>query len=239
MQYVMSDIHGNLKSFKKLLKRIDLKNDKLIILGDVLDKGKEPVEAFQLIRNLMSDYKGHVEFIKGNHELFASMYLDGKLKESTWLSQGYGGDATLASLRKMNQSELDDFKTFIDELPLYCEIDSPKYGKCIGTHSGLYADAIVHNVDGSINVIKSIEEGYRLDPFEYMCSGDIHRIPTNILDHYMIVGHVPCVYLEGASYKIYKRKGYMCIDSGADPECKNLGGRLSMYCIETDKEYYA
>lgn len=98
---------------------------------------------------------------------------------------------------------------------------------------------IVNNADGSINVVKSIEEGYRKDPFKYMCSGDIHWMPTNNLDHFMIVGHVPCVYLEGESYRILRRKRYMCIDSGANPGCRNLGGRLSMYCVETDEEFYA
>lgn len=235
----MSDIHGDLKSFKELLKYINFNIDRLIILGDVLDKGKKPMESLNLVRELMVKYSGQVIFVKGNHELFASMYLDGKLSEKTWLTTGYGGDETLAVLKKMRKAEVEEFKHFIDSLPLYYEIESPKYGKCIATHSGLHADYIVHNEDGSINVVKSIEEGYSKNSFEYMCSGDIHRMPTNILDRFMIVGHVPCVYLEGASYKILRRKRYMCIDSGADPGCKKLGGRLSMYCVDNDKEFYA
>ena len=239
MLYLMSDIHGDLKNFKRLLKNIDFNMDILVILGDVLDKGNKPMEAFNLVREIMDKYHGHLILVKGNHELFASMYLEGKLSERTWLTTGYGGSETFASLKKMKSEEIDDFKAFIDNLPLYYEFESPLYGKCIATHSGLYADCIVKNSDGSINVVKSIEEGYRRDPFEYMCSGDIHRMPTNNLDRYMIVGHVPCVYLEDASYKILRRKNYMCIDSGAEPGCKKLGGRLSMYCADTDKEYYA
>lgn len=238
MQYLMSDIHGDLKSFKELLEYIDFNSDRLIILGDVIDKGDNPMECLGLVRRLMKDYPGHIEIIKGNHELFASMYLGGILSERTWLTKDYGGKAMLASLKRMSSEEIDDFKNFIDELPLYCEIVSPIYGRCIATHSGLHVDYIIRNDDGSINVTKSIEEGYKTDPFEYMCSGDIHSMPTNDLDHFMIVGHVPCVYLEGGSYKILKRKRYMCIDSGADPGCKELGGRLSMYCVETDKDYY-
>lgn len=238
MHYIISDIHGDLKSFKKMLELIDLNNDILIILGDVLDKGNRPMEALNLVRMLMRDYPGHVELIKGNHELFASMYLEGRLSERTYLTRAYGGKTTLEALRKMNVEEIEDFKCYIDSLPLYCEIDSPKYGTCIATHSGLHVDYIIRNDDGGINVVKSIEEGYEKDPFEYMCSGDIHRMPTNNLDHFMIVGHVPCVYLEGESYRILRRKGYMCIDSGADPGCKKFGGRLSMYCVETDEEFY-
>ena len=238
MQYLISDIHGDLNSFKKLLGQLDFNNDKLIILGDVLDKGSKPMESFNMIRTLMKEYPGRVVLIKGNHELFASMYLTGSLSERVYLTKDYGGKTTLEGLRKMSAEEIKEFKIFIDKLPLYYEIESPKFGLCIATHSGLYAEYIVHNADGSINVVKSIEEGYRKDPFEYMCSGDIHRMPTNNLDHFMIVGHVPCVYLEGESYRILRRKRYMCIDSGADPGCKNLGGRLSMYCVDTDEEFY-
>ena len=79
LRYLISDIHGDLKSFKKLLELIDLNNDTLIILGDVLDKGNKPMESLNLVRVLMRDYPRHVELIKGNHELFASMYLEGRL----------------------------------------------------------------------------------------------------------------------------------------------------------------
>ena len=39
MKYVMSDIHGNLDRFEKVLKQIDLQDDdKVYILGDVIDR---------------------------------------------------------------------------------------------------------------------------------------------------------------------------------------------------------
>lgn len=124
LQYIISDIHGDLKSFRELLKYIDFEKDELTILGDVLDKGKKPMESLMLICDLMDNYLGHVLLVKGNHELFASMYLDGKLSERTWLTPGYRGDETLNSLKKMNKAEIKEFKCFIDSLPLYCEIES-------------------------------------------------------------------------------------------------------------------
>ena len=76
MLYLMSDIHGDLKNFKRLLKNIDFNMDILVILGDVLDKGNKPMEAFNLVREIMDKYHGHLILVKGNHELFASMYLE-------------------------------------------------------------------------------------------------------------------------------------------------------------------
>ena len=44
--YVISDIHGEYDKFTTLLEKIDLKDmDTLYILGDVLDRGPNPVKT--------------------------------------------------------------------------------------------------------------------------------------------------------------------------------------------------
>ena len=240
--WLISDIHGELGLFDRLLTGVNLGKDRLIILGDVIDRGEHSMELMDKVRELMKQYPDKVQMIKGNHELFLEMYVDGTLSEQTWLSKDFGGKPTLGALKKMSPDEKDDLVRFIRELPLYMEIDSPFFGKTVLTHSGLYADEIVRNEDGTINVIRSIEAGYANDPFEFMCSNDIHFMPSSYvgtggMDRFVIVGHTPCVYLDGNSYKIVRKKRYMCIDSGvAHPD---LGGRLAMYCVETDEEVYA
>lgn len=65
MKYVMSDIHGCYETFLKMLKRIKFSNnDILYILGDVVDRGPEPIQALQYIMN-----KKNIFMIKGNHEV--------------------------------------------------------------------------------------------------------------------------------------------------------------------------
>ena len=50
MLYCISDIHGELDLFIKLLKKINFnKNDQLIILGDIIDKGTKSIELSELI----------------------------------------------------------------------------------------------------------------------------------------------------------------------------------------------
>lgn len=64
MNYVMSDIHGCYNEFMELLKLINLSDDdKLYILGDVIDRGPEPIRCIQHIM----EHK-NIEFILGNHE---------------------------------------------------------------------------------------------------------------------------------------------------------------------------
>lgn len=51
MYYVISDIHGDYISFKKMLAQIDFSaNDCLYILGDVVDKGADNLRLLRFIQ---------------------------------------------------------------------------------------------------------------------------------------------------------------------------------------------
>lgn len=46
MIYVMSDIHGEYEKYIKMLELINFSDeDELYILGDIVDRGKEPVKV--------------------------------------------------------------------------------------------------------------------------------------------------------------------------------------------------
>lgn len=66
MIYCISDIHGELESFEKMLDTISLQDgDKLYILGDVIDRGGG---LSVLLRVMELQKQGLAVFIKGNHE---------------------------------------------------------------------------------------------------------------------------------------------------------------------------
>jgi hypothetical protein len=63
--YVASDIHGYYSQFMALLKQADFNSsDKLLLLGDNIDRGRESLEMLDFIRN-----NPNVDSLKGNHEL--------------------------------------------------------------------------------------------------------------------------------------------------------------------------
>lgn len=65
MVYVMSDIHGEKEKFDTVMKEINLtEDDKLYILGDVIDRGNDGIE---LLLELME--MKNVTVLLGNHEL--------------------------------------------------------------------------------------------------------------------------------------------------------------------------
>ena len=78
MIYVISDIHGCYKEFLEMLRLIDFSaKDDLFVLGDVVDRGKDPIP---LLLDIMP--KQNIHLIKGNHDdlaenLLRKIYIDG------------------------------------------------------------------------------------------------------------------------------------------------------------------
>ena len=65
MIYVMSDIHGMKDKFYLIMEKIKLKpDDKLYVLGDVIDRGKDGIE---ILLDLME--RDNATVLLGNHEL--------------------------------------------------------------------------------------------------------------------------------------------------------------------------
>lgn len=60
----IGDVHGCILELEKLLSRLNIvRNDRVIFLGDLINKGPNSVEVIKLIR------KNNFEVILGNHEL--------------------------------------------------------------------------------------------------------------------------------------------------------------------------
>ena len=63
--YVMSDIHGQYKSFVKMLNLIRFgEDDKLYVIGDVIDRGPDGIKIIQHLMKMKN-----AEMFMGNHEL--------------------------------------------------------------------------------------------------------------------------------------------------------------------------
>lgn len=94
--FVMSDPHGNLDCVISLLQGNGIiddnyhwqyKNNRLVVIGDVFDRGKDVVQIFWLLYQLEKEAEeagGHLDFILGNHEPMVLMndlrYTENKYK---------------------------------------------------------------------------------------------------------------------------------------------------------------
>jgi serine/threonine protein phosphatase 1 len=129
-EYVIGDIHGEIEALKTIINKInyDSTEDKLIFLGDYIDRGSDSYQVYRYIKKLDN---GSNIFIRGNHE---EMMIDAVLnKNNKGLWYHNGGRATERSFP--NYSELEEAANFFDSLP-YQYTD----GNYIFVHAGIRPD---------------------------------------------------------------------------------------------------
>lgn len=233
MIYCISDIHGEYEKYIALLEKIKFsENDKLYVLGDVIDRGKNPIKVLQ---HMMKS--PNIIPIAGNHEIMAinclkflkqnntkvsfSKMMDSNMLNEFVLWAGNGGNTTLEEFQKLNDDEKQDIIEYIGEFSLYEEVET-NGKKYILVHAGL----------GNFLPEKALEE-YSIDELVWE-RPDYSK--TYFPDKYIISGHTPTQYIpenEKPGY-IYKSNNNIAIDCGAF-----FSSRLSAICLETLKEFYS
>jgi serine/threonine protein phosphatase 1 len=140
----ISDPHGCLEVLKRLLNKVKYnpKEDKLIILGDYVDRGPNPMETLLFIEKLMDE--GAIALI-GNHD---SMFQDLINSHSLqWaLNQQYyhelGSISTIESYLKLDKEEQEHIQYILNRLlPYHIE------GDFIFVHAGVDAKLPIEEND--------------------------------------------------------------------------------------------
>lgn len=232
MKYVMSDIHGDFRSFYKMLTKIQFSpNDQLYILGDILDKGKENLKLYYFVRDTKNIF-----WIKGNHEYLCERYLSNEITAELW--DACGGENTRQEVDRLSETEKEELYQTLKKLPIY--IITVANGKeYFLTHSGYCADFCVKNQEnGLVDIAASVQKAVEWSQEGYLFSDDIHYIPAKIrFDRNIIVGHFPTyAILDHRLFQIYYGKRYTDIDTGN--QCREKGGRLACLRLDDGKEFY-
>ena len=132
MYYIFGDIHGCLSNLLELFGRIKGNindNDKLIFLGDYVDRGNYSFEVIKFLININKSYD--IVFLKGNHEEMFLKYIDGLDKTGIFFDNG--GRATLKSYKK----NCGEFRVPDEHLKFYRNLKSSFEGAdFISVHAG-------------------------------------------------------------------------------------------------------
>ena len=118
---VIGDTHGCYKELKELVLSLEAdgeynrNTDKLIFLGDYIDRGVDSRLVIEFIRN-MQEESDNVIALMGNHENMLIDYLDGK--DYSWLYNGC--EETIESYKGFKKQFYDDIK-WMRTLPVYHE----------------------------------------------------------------------------------------------------------------------
>lgn len=94
----VADIHGNDEKFRLALKTVSLKKtDILVLIGDLIDRGKNSKKVLDTILLLKQNEFENIIYIRGNHEQLLLDCLEDEDKDYIWIKNG--GDKTLQSFR--------------------------------------------------------------------------------------------------------------------------------------------
>lgn len=194
---VIGDVHGNYKKLRELLNGLRSENiynpseDKMIFLGDYIDRGENPRITIETIRNLQME-NPNVIALKGNHEDMAVKYMENLNTEnsSPWPFNGY--ENTLYSYESHEDQLLNDL-LWMENLPLYHEDDNYIY------------------VHGGIN--KKLPMEYQ-KPFDILWSREEFYYDTTPYGKIVIFGHTPVEFLGNHDNTPVFLNGNIAIDTG-------------------------
>lgn len=230
MHYVVSDIHGCYDKFKELLDLIKFSDqDILYVLGDVVDRGKDPVKVLRYMS--MHD---NIIPILGNHEYMMLQVLPKLLQEvkednyedvltsEFLLTTHYwfkdGGKETANAFSKSTKDERDILLDYVMDFLAYemVEINDKKF---FLSHSLPKDFHLTHTISNQIE-----EMVFSRPDFNSKWQDDITYI----------VGHTPTIAIDpSCKGKIYKNGSLIDIDCGCV-----FGYQLAALCLETMEEFY-
>lgn len=179
---VIGDTHGCLDELQILLDSAapNLTNDRLILLGDYIDRGPKSYELLEYLQVLQNTYgRNRVVMLRGNHEQMAIDYMN--KYDSNWFWNG--GKGTVRSFSN-KQSNINDVVKIFESLPL-----SFTDNHFIYVHAGLRPG--INLKDQRASDMLWIREEF------YQSSFDFGKT--------VIFGHTPTSYINGKYYPVVMR----------------------------------
>lgn len=232
MTYVMSDIHGMYRKFKKMLELIEFSdNDTLYIIGDIVDRGDEPI---QILQDMMQ--RPNVIPLLGNHELLA---LNALSAISEFIdSNGFVTDESLEFNKDYLLWQMNGCRTTLEGLG---RLNKEQRRKIIGyMRSFALHKTVTIGKTTFVLVHAGFENFSKERPFDDYTPDELvwcRHIPDERYfedeNTYVATGHTPVRKFTGKPYILHKNNNIF-IDCGA---CLS-GGKLGCIRLDDFMEYY-
>ncbi len=232
--YVFSDVHGHLLPLLRVLDEISpAEDDAIYVLGDMVDRGPDPVGVMKLCRSLPN-----AVVLMGNHE---RMMLDCLCSEGDgfawagWMING--GDQTVAQLAQLAEEEVADLISWVAGLPLYarCQVNNRDY---VLVHAGVRPGARGMQPGISGKDIDAMLAAQSEEDLVWI-RGEFWGSPTGLIDEQgkgpvVIAGHTPTVVVERLADSVDRSAMHagLCrmLSLGASTATAGVADRLAIDC---------
>ena len=218
---IIGDIHGCSQAFHALLKKVKLVgDDRLILLGDLFDRGPDSFEVFRTVRQLAGTMEEDFVLLRGNHEDYLLNPKLTLMQRFVWERVGRG--TTVASFKAHG----DRMENTIPWLDQRCQMYYQGEGfQCVD--AGLLVDPIEANDPQTMihdhNVVKKNRYAGPLTITGHIALQE----PT-----YFAGDEKTTETLAYGETLPLPETGVICIDTGC-----GKGGRLTAMIIK-DREYH-
>ena len=216
---IIGDIHGCNKELCALLGKVKPeKEDQIILLGDLFDRGPESWEVFHTVKSLARTYGERFVLLRGNHEDFLLKEKLTLMQRRIWDKVGKG--TTVASFQAHGE-KMEDSAPWIRE---HCQMFYKGEGfQCV--HAGLLVDPIeVNDTETMIH-----DHGIVLR--------NCYKGPLTIVGHialddptWFAGDEVTTEVLPYEEWRELPERGNICIDTGC-----GKGGNLTAMLVEDGK----
>lgn len=217
---IIGDIHGCSSALRLLLAKLapDVKEDRLILLGDLFDRGPDSWGVFQMVQELADKYGDRFVLIRGNHEDYL---LTEKMNFSQRLMWDRVGRGTTVKSFKSHRDKMENSIPWVREHVQYSYRGDGF--QCV--HAGLRVDPIEAN-----DYTTMIHD-------HYVAKENRYEGPLTIVGHIALErpvwfpgGGESIGFLEYEKQYELQPKGVLCIDTGC-----GKGGKLTGMVIRDGK----
>ena len=196
--YVFSDVHGHFRALDRLLERVSpASDDRIFMLGDMIDRGPEPIEVVRCCRALPNTV-----VLMGNHEdLMRSYYIDpdSPVNQANWEINGAG--PTQRGFRSLPRDERVEMAKWLFTLPLYAQVEVGER-RYLLVHAGIDPRRIRLSDTWAWDeaAVDELMGNQRRDDLLWI-RDDFWGEPTGLVDEdgqgvIVIAGHTPTRYLD-------------------------------------------
>ena len=237
--FCVSDIHSHYNELLLALKKAKFdesnENHKLIVIGDLFDRGDQTVEVLEYLYDLYRKDKAII--IMGNHDVFLLDFLFFRFERTLFNFNRNGHQKTIEQLLGR---EIDIESDFIDEAQ-EIELKFPYIRNFLSSFRSFYELDEYLFVHGGVDATK---ENFREDDLRTFVWTRMIDAPR-LKDRIMVVGHTPAYYIrslrEDIDYHIVEEDPktyqdyYNCYDEGDLIHIDGgvySGGRINVFIIE-------